>query len=75
MGWRGSQVIDCLRIREARGAQQLEQLAIRVRPRPPNEGEMDGGWEEVDLSYAEELEDMVSCEVSFAVGPDPHGVY
>ncbi|EIW55500.1 uncharacterized protein TRAVEDRAFT_22028 [Trametes versicolor FP-101664 SS1] len=68
-------VIDCLRIREARGAQQLEQLAIRVRPRPPNEGEMDGGWEEVDLSYAEELEDMVSCEVSFAVGPDPHGVY
>lgn len=80
LDWDGGAVMDaalhCLRIREADGARQLEYLAIRVKPRhrEGKSGER-GEWEEVDIRYAERLEDMVSCEFSFAVGPDIRGVY
>lgn len=80
LDWDGGAVMDaalnCLRIREADGARQLEYLAIRVKPRH-REGKAEewGEWEEVDIRYAERLEDMVSCEFSFAVGPDLRGVY
>lgn len=77
LDWDGGAVMDaalgCLRTRAALGVQQLEHLAIRVRPRPPEE-EPEGGWGPAVARYATQLQEMVSHQFSFAVGPEC-GVY